>query len=79
MVLERLQRLVEAARTRQNSEHAGAALFAFIELLVAEAGSATTPRTAGPATSTEHVVGGAVEPLLTGPSEHYPEVHRQHA
>lgn len=38
VVQDRLQRLVDAARMRLDSEGAGAALFAFIELLVAEAG-----------------------------------------
>jgi AcrR family transcriptional regulator len=38
VVQERLERLVDSARMQLDSEHAGAALFAFIELLVAEAG-----------------------------------------
>jgi AcrR family transcriptional regulator len=38
VVQQRLERLVDAARTQLDSEHAGAALFTFIELLVAEAG-----------------------------------------
>jgi AcrR family transcriptional regulator len=38
VVQERLERLVEAARMQHDAEHAGAALFAFMELLVAEAG-----------------------------------------
>ncbi|MEU4744608.1 helix-turn-helix domain-containing protein [Actinosynnema sp. NPDC023658] len=38
VVQERLQRLVDAARTRHDAEHAGDALFEFMELLVAEAG-----------------------------------------
>ena len=38
VVQERLELLVDAARLRLDSEPAGAALFAFIEMLVAEAG-----------------------------------------
>ena len=37
VVQERLQRLVDAARARLDAEPAGAALFAFVELLVVEA------------------------------------------
>lgn len=38
VVQERLQHLVDAARVRLDAEHPGGALFAFMELLVAEAG-----------------------------------------
>jgi AcrR family transcriptional regulator len=37
VVQQRLERLVDAARDRLDSEHPGAALFGFIEVLVAEA------------------------------------------
>src|SRR4051794_32279106 len=38
VVQQRLQDLLDAARERRDASHAGAALFEFIELLVAEAG-----------------------------------------
>jgi AcrR family transcriptional regulator len=38
VVQQRLQELLDAARARRDAEHAGVALFEFIELLIAQAG-----------------------------------------